>query len=89
MRSRIPSYARTAVTRAYSGRLARGLETDFMRRHDGRAPAAYPEVHHVTVPLRRASARAERADLLALWAGTGWRSARPVPAATVVAEFAH
>src|SRR6476469_8842349 len=84
-----PSYERTAVTRVYSGRLARGLETDFMRRLDGRAPAAYPEVHHVTVPLRRASARAERADLLALWAGTGWRSARSVPAATVVAEFAH
>jgi nitronate monooxygenase len=84
-----PAYERTAVTRVYSGRLARGLETDFMRRLDGRAPAAYPEVHHVTVPLRRASARAERADLLALWAGTGWRSARPVPAATVVAEFAH
>ena len=76
------------MTRVYSGRLARGLETDFLRRLDGRAPAAYPEVHHVTVPLRRASARAERADLLALWAGTGWRSARPVPAATVVAEFA-
>ena len=48
-----------------------------------------PEVHHVTVPLRRASARAERPDLLALWAGTGWRSARPVPGATVVAELAH
>ena len=84
-----PALERTAVTRAYSGRLARGLETDFLLRHDGEAPAAYPEVHHLTVPLRRASARAERADLLALWAGTGWRSARPVPAATVVAQFAH
>jgi nitronate monooxygenase len=77
------------VTRAYSGRLARGLETDFLRRHDDQAPAAYPEVHHLTVPLRRASARAERPDLLALWAGTGWRSARAVPAATVVAELAR
>jgi len=84
-----PGYERTAVTRAYSGRLARGLETGFLRRHDDIAPAAYPEVHHLTVPLRRASARAERPDLLALWAGTGWRSARAVPAATVVAEFAH
>ena len=83
-----PAYTGTAVTRAYSGRWARGLETDFLRRHDGQAPAAYPEVHHLTVPLRRASARAERPDLLALWAGTGWRSARAVPAATVVAELA-
>jgi nitronate monooxygenase len=84
-----PAYTSTAVTRAYSGRLARGLETDFVRRHDGQAPAAYPEVHHLTVPLRRASARAERPDLLALWAGTGWRSARSVPAATVVAELSR
>jgi nitronate monooxygenase len=84
-----PAYTRTSVTRAYSGRFARGLETDFLRRHDARAPAAYPEVHHVTSPLRRASARAERPDLLALWAGTGWRSARAVPAATVVASFAR
>lgn len=83
-----PAYAGTAVTRAYSGRYARGLETEFLRRHDAHAPAAYPEVHHLTVPLRRACARAERPDLLALWAGTGWRSARPVPAATVVAELA-
>lgn len=83
-----PAFTNTAVTRAYSGRLARGLETEFLRRHDTHAPAAYPEVHHLTVPLRRASARAERPDLLALWAGTGWRSARAVPAATVVAEFA-
>lgn len=84
-----PAFERTAVTRAYSGRLARGLETDFLRRHHGDAPAAYPEVHHLTVPLRRASAAAERPDLLALWAGTGWRAARPVPAATVVAELAR
>ncbi|GAB3877923.1 NAD(P)H-dependent flavin oxidoreductase [Terrabacter terrigena] len=83
------AFTGTAVTRAYSGRWARGLETDFVRRHDGEAPAAYPEVHHLTVPLRRASARAERPDLLALWAGTGWRSARAVPAATVVAELAR
>src|SRR6476659_1760535 len=84
-----PAYERTAVTRAYSGRLARGLETDFLRRRDAAAPAAYPEVHHLTVPLRRASARSERPDLLALWAGTGWRSARAVPAATVVADLAR
>jgi nitronate monooxygenase len=83
-----PAHERTAVTRAYSGRLARGLETEFVRRHDAHAPAAYPEVHHVTVPLRRASAAVDRPDLLALWAGTGWRAARAVPAATVVAEMA-
>jgi nitronate monooxygenase len=83
-----PAYASTTVTRAFSGRLGRCLETDFVRRHDDLAPPAYPEVHHVTVPMRRASALADQPDLVALWAGTGWRSARPVPAATVVSGLA-
>jgi nitronate monooxygenase len=79
----------TRVTRAFSGRLGRCLETDFVRRHDAAAPAAYPELHHVTVPLRRASAQADQPDVIALWAGTGWRSARAVPAATVVEALAR
>lgn len=81
-------FASTVVTRAFSGRLARALENDFVRRHHDHAPAAYPEVHHLTVPLRRAGARDDRPDGLALWAGTGWASAEAVPAATVVARFA-
>jgi nitronate monooxygenase len=83
------AYDSTRVTRAFSGRLGRCLETDFVRRHDAEAPAAYPELHHVTVPLRRASARADKPDLVALWAGTRWRAARAVPAATVVAGLAR
>ena len=76
------------VTRAFFGLLPSCLDTDFVRAHGKDAPAAYPEVHHVTVPLRRASVAADRAEHLALWAGTGWREARAVPAATVVAELA-
>ncbi|HET7397283.1 MAG TPA: nitronate monooxygenase [Intrasporangium sp.] len=83
-----PSHRETVVTRAFSGRWARALETDFVRAHGPHAPAAYPEVHHVTTALRRASAAADSPELLALWAGTGWREARAVPAATVVREFA-
>ncbi|TQM62118.1 NAD(P)H-dependent flavin oxidoreductase [Humibacillus xanthopallidus] len=83
------AHGSTRVTRAFSGRLGRCLETDFVRRHDEEAPAAYPEVHHVTVPLRRASAQADKPDVVALWAGTGWRAARAVPAATVVSGLAR
>lgn len=82
------AYSTTRVTRAFSGRWGRALETDFVRARDGAAPAAYPEVHHLTSPLRRASAAADDPALLALWAGTGWRAARAVPAATVVRELA-
>jgi len=83
------AYGSTRVTRAFSGRLGRCLETDFVRRHDEHAPAAYPELHHVTVPLRRTSAQLDKPDVVALWAGTGWRASRAEPAATVVAGLAR
>ncbi|MDN5790997.1 MAG: nitronate monooxygenase [Micrococcales bacterium] len=83
-----PGYSTTVATRAFTGRLARALETDFVRAHHAEAPAAFPEVSQLTGVLRRASAQADSPDLMALWAGTGWRSAKPVPAAVVVAEFA-
>lgn len=87
-----PRFDRTAVTRAFTGRPARGLVNEFMRRYDDGAPRAYPEVHHVTRPLRTAAAAAGDADHLHLWAGEGWRRLRPMPAAdlvrTVAAELA-
>jgi NAD(P)H-dependent flavin oxidoreductase YrpB (nitropropane dioxygenase family) len=69
-------YAGTAVTRAFTGRVARGLHNGFMDRHDGEAPPAYPAVHHLTRPLRQHAARAGDPDRLHLWAGTGHRHAR-------------
>src|SRR5947207_2647981 len=49
----------TALTRAFTGRLARGIVNRFMREHGRDAPSAYPEVHHLTAPLR-AAAREQR-----------------------------
>jgi nitronate monooxygenase len=78
----------TIITRAYSGRYARGLANRFAREHDGQAPAAYPEVHHLTRPLRTAAATAGDDDVPSLWAGTGWRGVRAEPAAVVVRRIA-
>jgi nitronate monooxygenase len=80
-------YAETAVTRAYSGRWARGLANRFAREHAD-APAGYPQIHHLTRPLRAAAVRSGDADLPNLWAGTGWRWARAEPAAKVIARLA-
>lgn len=82
-----PAYRTTIVTRAFTGRFARALETDFIRAHHAAAPAAHPEIGHLTGPLRRASRDADRPDYIALWAGTAWRSARAQPAASIVREF--
>ena len=48
------------------------------------APAAYPEVHLVTAPIRAAARAAGDGDLVNLWAGTAYGLARSEPAADVV-----
>ncbi|MFE0509483.1 nitronate monooxygenase [Streptomyces sp. NPDC058964] len=83
-----PLFPRTELTRAFSGRPARGLVNRFLREHGRYAPAAYPEVHHLTVPLRKAAAKAGDAQGMALWAGQGHRMARELPAGQLVAVLA-
>jgi nitronate monooxygenase len=81
-------YPDTIVTRAYSGRFARGLANRFAVEHDRSAPQAYPEVHHLTRPLRFAATLAGDSSVPNLWAGTGWRQLSTEPAATIVRRIA-
>ena len=84
-----PLFTRTELTRAFSGRPARGLVNRFLREHGPYAPAAYPEVHHLTSPLRKAAAKAGDAQGMALWAGQGHRMARELPAGQLVETLAE
>lgn len=79
-----PEFAETRLTRAYTGRPARGLVTRFMADHDVAAPDAYPQVHHLTRPLRAAATAADDTQRMAMWAGQSHALARAVPAAEVV-----
>ncbi|OCB11685.1 2-nitropropane dioxygenase [Mycolicibacterium porcinum] len=71
-----PEFTETAVTRAFSGRYARGLRNRFIVEHDGQAPLGYPEIHYLTSPVRKASVAAGDPQATNVWAGTGWRQAR-------------
>jgi nitronate monooxygenase len=83
-----PLFVRTELTRAFSGRPARGLVNRFLREHGPYAPAAYPEIHHLTSPLRKAAAKAGDAQGMALWAGQGHRMVREMPAGRLVETLA-
>jgi nitronate monooxygenase len=83
-----PLFTHTELTRAFSGRPGRGLVNRFLREHGPYAPAAYPDVHHLTSPLRKAAAKAGDAQGMALWAGQGHRLARALPAAELVEVLA-
>jgi nitronate monooxygenase len=78
----------TRLTRAFTGRQARGIVNRFLREHSADAPPAYPEIHHVTAPLRAAGRAAGDADMINLWAGQAHELAREAPAAEVVAALA-
>ncbi len=78
----------TVLTRAFTGRPARGIENRFIREHEEAAPLAYPEVNHLTAPLRAAAREAGDPDGLHLWAGEAYRLTRELPAAELVRELA-
>lgn len=80
-------FTETTVTRAFSGRPARGLRNGFIDRHDATAPAGYPQVNQLTRPLRAAAAARGDADGLSLWAGTGYRRATDEPAEALTARL--
>jgi nitronate monooxygenase len=81
-----PAFTHTAVTRAFSGRSARGLVNSFMLDHPD-APSGYPEINSATRPLRAAAAAAGDTGRMSLFAGEGFRAATTRPAAEVVAHL--
>ncbi|GAA3394446.1 nitronate monooxygenase [Cryptosporangium minutisporangium] len=80
----LASAAETTITRAFTGRRARGLVNAFIRDHGPAEIEAYPQVHHLTRPLRAAATKAGDPDRMALWAGTGHASAQVAPAGAII-----
>jgi nitronate monooxygenase len=55
-----------------------------MREHDADAPSAYPQVNHLTAPLRAAARAAGDPEAINLWAGQAYALAQERPAAELV-----
>lgn len=79
-----PHRTETVMTRAFSGRPARALRNQMTDRFTQDAPLAFPAVHYLTAPLRKAAAAANQPEYINLWAGTGFRDATEAPAAEVI-----
>jgi len=65
----------TVVTRAFSGRPARGIRNAFIRQWDesGLEPLPFPSQNTITRDIRNAAAAQRNADYISLWAGQGTR----------------
>jgi nitronate monooxygenase len=78
----------TTLTRAFTGRRGRSLVNGWTDHIGDVAPSAYPQIHHLTAPLRIRGRITGDPDLMHLWAGTGHDRARAVPAAEVMRSIA-
>lgn len=78
----------TRLTRAFSGRPARGIVNRFMKEFElsdvSGAVLPFPLQNDLTRPLRSAAAKQGRAEFLSLWAGQGVRLAQRRMAAQLV-----
>jgi len=79
----------TVVTRAFSGRPARGLRNQFIEMLEGREQAIlpYPLQNAVTRPMRTAASKLGKAEFLSMWAGQGVARSRAMPARELVTKL--
>jgi nitronate monooxygenase len=79
----------TVLTRAFSGRLARGIRNRFseeMRAFEHDLPP-YPIQNALTRDIRQAAAKQHRPEFLSLWAGQGVGLIQARPAADLIREW--
>lgn len=84
-----PAAARTIVTRAFSGRAARGIVNRYMELlhpHQDELPP-YPIMNAMTSELRGTAAKASRMEFYSMWAGQGAPMSRGLPAAELIGRL--
>jgi nitronate monooxygenase len=86
-REALAGHDNTTLTRAFTGRRARGIVNRFLSDHSAHAPSAYPHVHHITSPLRRAAREQGDRDAINLWAGEAYTLAEEAPAGELVLRW--
>ena len=74
----------TRITEKFSGKPARGLVNRFMREMADKPQIAFPAQNSITGKLRTASAKAGKADCVAMWAGQAAALSRRLPAAELI-----
>ena len=78
----------TLFTRAFSGRNARAISTEFTSVMTGAAHLPFPVQNSLTAGLRGTATKAGNAEYQSLWAGTGYEQVRAAPAAEIIKDLA-
>lgn len=74
----------TTLTKAFTGKYARGLANEFTEQLKEAVVAPYPLQHHLTLAIRKESAKQKRPEFLSLWMGENSYMATEASVATIV-----
>jgi nitronate monooxygenase len=75
----------SVITKAFSGRPARGIANAFIEHMQDQTTLAFPLQNTLTAPLRKWAAQTDNGEYQSLWAGTQYHRARAMPAADLMA----
>ncbi|MEH7526723.1 nitronate monooxygenase, partial [Bacillus sp. JJ1503] len=67
----------TTLTKAFSGKLARGIRNNFIKEMEGQSTGIlpFPLQNDLTGPIRKQAAKLNNREYMSLWAGQGLRLA--------------
>jgi nitronate monooxygenase len=77
----------TTLTKAFSGRLARGLENTFTRTMQDKTTLPFPIQNTLTGPMRQWAVAQSDAEYQSLWAGTAYAQVRSMSAEDVMQQL--
>ena len=77
----------TTLTKAFSGRLARGIENTFTRTMQDQVTLPFPIQNTLTGPLRQWAVEQQDAEYQSLWAGTAYAQVRSMSTAALVQKL--
>ena len=79
----------TKITKAFSGRMARGINNKFIEEMNGKKIFPFPIQNSVTTPLRRVSQNINNGEFINLWAGINFNKVRDLSAKELMKKLAQ
>mgnify|MGYP001186975291 CR=1 FL=1 len=80
---------KTKITKAFSGRMARGINNKFIEEMTGKKIFPFPIQNTVTMPLRKVSQNNNNGEFINLWAGMNFNKVRDLPAKVLMKKLAE
>jgi len=80
---------KTKITKAFSGRMARGINNKFIEEMSGKKIFPFPIQNSVTTPLRKVSQNKNNGEFINLWAGTNFNKVRDLSATELLKKLAE